>query len=91
VRKYLRANFLSRFIGRSRGLNFSEEVVGSPEHKSARFESSGHRQRAALAALAGDLLLRSDARETLLARSRADLDAYDETIETYRLMGLFTP
>ena len=27
----------------------------------------------------------------LLARSRADIEAYDETIETYRLMGLFTP
>jgi TetR/AcrR family transcriptional regulator, transcriptional repressor for nem operon len=27
----------------------------------------------------------------LLARSRADLKAYDETIETYRVMGLFTP
>ena len=27
----------------------------------------------------------------LLARSRADLEAYDKTIETYRAMGLFTP
>jgi TetR/AcrR family transcriptional repressor of nem operon len=27
----------------------------------------------------------------LLARSRADLKAYDETIETYRGLGLFTP
>lgn len=27
----------------------------------------------------------------LLARSRADLKAYDETIEAYRVMGLFTP
>ena len=27
----------------------------------------------------------------LLARSRADLEAYDKTIETYRAIGLFTP
>lgn len=27
----------------------------------------------------------------LLARSRADIEAYDETIETYRVMSLFTP
>lgn len=27
----------------------------------------------------------------LLARSRADLKAYDETIESYRALGLFTP